>query len=149
MNISENRNNVLLKAISKIKYEKLRLLINRSLNSQEKEFLINMLRNFFWILEFRLVNINSPHYHFSYLNEKLNIEDVDEMELFSIANMNKIKSQIRSNFKFLHKIPRNVNFHFEINRSYILEENPKKKTKIKYFQFLIGQKKHTSANLKR
>jgi hypothetical protein len=129
INISENPNNALLKAISKFNFQRLNLLITPDLLPSEKEFLIEMLRNSFWILEFRLMKLKSNYLNFLHLDQKLDTKDADEMNLFKIANMNKIKSQIQSNFKFLHKIPRNMKFHFEINRNFILEENPKKKLK--------------------
>jgi hypothetical protein len=126
INILENPNNECLQSISYIRCEILRLLINRPLTLKEKEFLSKMLTKSFWILEFDVIYLSRFDSRFSYL---ITMKDI--LMISKIANMNKIKHQIQSNFKYVYEVPRDIEFHFEIKKYLVLEENSIKKKNLK------------------
>jgi hypothetical protein len=118
INISENPDNCVLEAISKMKFGILNLISNRLLTWEEKEFLIEMLRN------------NSSIFKVTFYEKPL--KTFHKFEYFrNITKMNKIKTQIESRFKFVGRVPGNLNFRFQIERNFPdLYENSAKKMKL-------------------
>jgi hypothetical protein len=117
INITENAENCVLKAVSEMNFERLELFSNNYLHNDEYEFLVEMLRNNSKIIDF----------NFFYQKRLLNCYP----SLQEIAKMNKIKCQIQTQFQYLKRIPGDLNFHFGIERNFSLEEKPAKKMKFK------------------